>query len=63
MVRSTSSFLPMSGSMRPSWAMRFKLVVYFSSALPPSPSRSASVEASSLSVDFSSAIFESPCEM
>ena len=42
MVRSTSSLRPISGSMRPSCAMRLRLVVYFSSALPPSPSRSPS---------------------
>src|SRR5205807_2405345 len=36
MVRSTSSLRPMSGSIRPSCAMRLRFVVYFSSALPHS---------------------------
>ena len=42
MVRSTSSVRPISGSILPSWASWLRLVVYLSSALPPSPSRSLS---------------------
>src|SRR6187549_1366149 len=61
MVRSTSSVRPISGSIFPSCASWLRLVVYLSSALPESPSRSVSPPGSSLAV-FSSAILDNPCD-
>src|SRR6187549_367583 len=61
MVRSTSSVRPINGSIFPSCASWLRLLVYLSSALPESPSRSVSPPGSSFAV-FSSAIFERPWE-